>query len=395
MHRTTKYSCIVTTKGVELQVKARKILTSGPADVRELTRLIDEGVIIPAEVMCIIGKTEGNGGRNDFTRDLAMMAFEELFSERLGITREEVVERIIFSLSGGCEGVVSPHIIVFSIARGEGGNGSSGSSTSHQKRLAIGIGFTREFAPEEIGRLPQIEETARVIRDIVKEMKVTENSDVKLIQMKGAIPAVSYEQSEAARKKGKPMRSDMVYSRGASALAAAVALDEVELSDLSDDSVCSDWDKFSSTASCSAKPGLKRTEIMVFGNSAHWQGELVINGGIVKDMIDVNSIRAVLAGLGIEVEAQATEEQTKRLVGIFGKSEADPRGSIRGRRHVMLTDDDVSDTRYSRCVLSSVLAGVTGDTAVYVSTRSEHHGPSGGGTVAIIARADAEQRADS
>lgn len=391
MHRSTK--------GVELQVKARKILTSGPADVRELTRLIDEGVIIPAEVMCIIGKTEGNGGRNDFTRDLAMMAFEELFSERLGITRQEVVERIIFSLSGGCEGVVSPHIIVFSIARGEGGKGSSGnggtgSSPSHQKRLAIGIGFTREFAPEEIGRMPQIEETARVIRDVVTQMKVTENSDVKLIQMKGAIPAVSYEQSEAARMKGKPMRSDMVYSRGASALAAAVALGEVEISTLSDDSVCSDWDKYSSTASCSAKPGLKRTEIMVFGNSAHWHGDLVINGGIVKDMIDVNSIRAVLAGLGIEVEAQATEEQTKRLVGIFGKSEADPRGTIRGRRHVMLTDDDVSDTRYSRCVLSSILAGVTGDTAVYVSTRSEHHGPSGGGTVAIIARADAEQRSD-
>lgn len=379
-----------------MQVKARKILTNGPADVRELTRLMDEGVVNPAEVICIIGKTEGNGGRNDFTRDLAMLAFEELFSERLGISRKEVVERIIFSLSGGCEGVVSPHIIVFSIARGEAGNGSGGSSShSLHKRLAIGIGFTREFAPEEIGRMPQIEETARVIRDIVKDMKVTDNSDVKLIQMKGAIPSVSYEDAEAARIAGKPMRSDMVYSRGASALGAAVAIGEVELSSLTDDSVCSDWDKYSSTASCSAKPGLKRTEIMVFGNSSQWHGDLVINGGTIKDMIDVNSIRAVLAGLGIEVEAQATEEQTKRLVGIFAKSEADPRGNIRGQRHVMLTDDDISDTRYSRCVLSSVLAGVTGDTAVYVSTRSEHHGPLGGGTVAIIAKTDSDQRSDT
>jgi hypothetical protein len=39
-------------------------------------------VINPAEVVCIIGKTEGNGGRNDFTRDLAMMAFENLFGGR-------------------------------------------------------------------------------------------------------------------------------------------------------------------------------------------------------------------------------------------------------------------------------------------------------------------------
>jgi cyanuric acid amidohydrolase len=52
----------------------------------------------------------------------------------------------------------------------------------------------------------------------------------------------------------------------------------------------------------------------------------------------------------------------------------------------MLTDDDISDTRYSRCVLGAVLASVIGDTAVYISTRAEHHGPLGGGTLAIIAR---------
>ena len=96
-----------------MRIQAFKIPTNGPADVRHLERLIVDGAINPAEVVCIIGKTEGNGGRNDFTRDLSMRAFEELFAERLGIGRKEVGERIIFSLSGGCEGVVSPHIIVW------------------------------------------------------------------------------------------------------------------------------------------------------------------------------------------------------------------------------------------------------------------------------------------
>ncbi len=370
-------------EGVDVQVKAIKILTSSPGDVSELTRLMDEGIIVASEVICIIGKTEGNGGRNDFTRDLAMAAFEDLFSRRLGIDRQEVVERIIFSLSGGCEGVVSPHIVVFSIA------GTPAAIPHSQKRLAIGIGFTREFSAGEIGRMPQIEETARVIREVVEALRIEACGDVKLIQMKGAIPKVSYEESEAARKSGKPMRSDMVYSRGASALAAAVALGEVELSALDDDSICADWDKYSSTASCSAKPGLKRTEIVVMANSSYWDGNLVIEGGVLKDMIDVNSVREVLSGLGINVEAQATAEQTERLVGIFAKSEADPRLTIRGRRHTMLTDDDISDTRYSRCILGAVIAGVTGDTAVYISTRSEHHGPLGGGTIAIIAKATA------
>ena len=367
-----------------MRVRAYKLRTSGPSDISGLVDLFDTKQIRAEDVICIIGKTEGNGGRNDFTRDLAMTVFEDLFSRLLKISREEVTERIIFSLSGGTEGVVSPHIVVF--AR----EGSESFEAASEKRLALGIGFTREFAPGEIGRLAQVEETARVISDVVRSLKVDSPSDIHFVQMKGAIPSYTWEEGEAARLSGNPMRSDMIYSRGASALGAAVALGEVAIEELSDDSICSDWSKYSRTASCSAKPGLTRTEIMVMGNSRYWQGDLVINGGILKDMIDADSVRSVLGGLGagMEVAGQASAEQTARLVGIFGKSEADPRGEIRGQRHTMLTDDDISDTRYSRCVLASVVASVVGDTAIYISTRSEHHGPLGGGTLALIARVD-------
>ncbi len=365
-----------------MEIKAFKILTASPSDLSGLIQLVDKGEINPAEVICIIGKTEGNGGRNDFTRDLSMLAFEDYFSQKLKISRKEVTDKIIFSLSGGCEGVVSPHILVFVKT------GSASDKRLNEKRLALGIGFTREFKPEEIGRLPQIEETARVIEEIVDKLQLDSPTDVHLIQMKGAIPSYSIEQAEKARKENKPIRSDMVYSRGASALGAAVSLGEVDINDLSDESVCSDFEKYSSTASCSAKPGLTRTEIMVLANSPYWDGQLKINSCVLKDMLDVGSIQKCLTGLGFNLaNGHLSPEQTRELVGVFAKSEADPRGKIRGKRHTMLQDDDISDTRYSRCVLSSVLAAITGETAVYVSTRSEHHGPSGGGTLAMISYA--------
>lgn len=363
-----------------MEVKAFKIATSGPADVSGLQKLIGDGAINPNEVICIIAKTEGNGGTNDFTRELAMRAFEDLFMERLKLTRQEVTDKIIFSVSGGCEGVVSPHCVVFT--RG----GAPLNERHDKKRLAIGIGFTREFSADEIGRMPQIEETAKVIRSIIESLRLDSENDVHLIQMKGAIPNFTYEEAEAAEKKGKPLRSDMVYSRGASALASALALNEVDKSQLSDDKVCRDWNLFSGVASCSAKPGLKRTEIMVMANGPYWEGDLQINHGVLKDMIDVGTVRQVLKGLGITFEDQLTPEQASKIVGVFAKSEADPRGTIRGRRHTMLTDDDFSDTRYSRCVLGAVLSSIIGDTAVYISTRAEHHGPLGGGTLAIIAK---------
>lgn len=362
-----------------MRITAVSIPTRHPADVSTLERHLDDGTIRAEEVVCIIGKTEGNGGRNDFTRDLAMFACEELFSKRLGIPRSEVTERMIFSLSGGTEGVVSPHIVVFS--RRDDGDARDG-----EKRLALGVGFTRPFAPEEIGRMPQIEETARVIRDVVAQLQA-DPRDVHLVQMKGAIPSYTFDAARAAEAAGRPIRSDMVFSRGASALGAALALGEVQREQLSDDVVCRDWSLYSGVASCSAKPGLTRTEVMVLANSAAWSGDLVIDHAVLGDMLDVRSMHALFARLGLEVDVQLTDEQRARLVGVFAKSEADPRGTVRGKRHTMLTDDDISDTRYSRCVLSSVIAGVTGDTSIYVSTRAEHHGPLGGGTMAVIARA--------
>jgi cyanuric acid amidohydrolase len=82
----------------------------------------------------------------------------------------------------------------------------------------------------------------------------------------------------------------------------------------------------------------------------------------------------VLAGLGGE------------MVAVLAKAEAAPGGEIRGRRHTMLNDSDIHSTRHARALVGGVLAGVIGDTMLYVSGGAEHPGPAGGGPVAIIAR---------
>jgi cyanuric acid amidohydrolase len=356
-----------------MRIRAWNLPTRGPADTDGLARLLDSEVRAE-DVLCILGKTEGNGGRNDFTRELAMTAFEHLFAPRLGVEPAEVQDRVVFSLSGGTEGVVAPHIVVF--AREDAGAARPG-----QKRLCAATGHTRPFRPDEIGRRPQIEETARVLGEIVAGLGVAP-ADVHLVQMKGAIPPVTQMDVEAARRAGRPLRCDMVWSRAASALGVALALGEVPVDRITDDAVGRDWDLYSAVASCSAKPGLERTELLVFGMSDRWGGDLTIAHGVLADILDLGGIRAVCDALALD-----PARDRERLVGVFAKSEADPRGTVRGQRHTMLSDDDISDTRYSRCVLSSVLAATLGETRVYVSTRAEHHGPLGGGPLAIIARA--------
>ena len=116
----------------------------------------------------------------------------------------------------------------------------------------------------------------------------------------------------------------------------------------------------------------------MLANSPRWEGDLAIDHGVMRDLLDVDAVQATLARLGITFPFRPSPDQRERIVSVFAKSEADPRGTIRGQRHVMLDDDDVSDTRWSRCALSAVLASLVGDGAVYVSTRAEHMGPARG-----------------
>ncbi len=360
---------------------AHRVATASPSDVSGLATLLDTGALRPEDVVAVLGKTEGNGGRNDFTRELAAGALERLLAERLGATPAEIRERVVLSLSGGCEGVASPHLVVF------GRTGAPLRAPGAEKRLASGGGATRAVAPVVIGRRALGELAARAVRAVASTLDLDGPGDVHLVQMKGAIPAASAEATDRARAAGAPLRNDMAGSRAASALGAALAVGEIDDAAIDDAAIGQRLDLWSSVASVSAKPGLARTEILVLGMSRRWEGDLAVAHGVMRDILDVGAVRDVLAALGLGAAAPLAPEEAARIVGVFAKSEADPRGTIRGRRHVMLDDDDVGDTRWSRCTLAAVLASVTGDGAVYVSTRAEHMGPPGGGPVAVVARA--------
>ena len=62
-------------------IEVRKVPLHNVSDASELARLIDEGVLDADRVVAVIGKTEGNGGVNDYTRIIADRAFRERFAQ--------------------------------------------------------------------------------------------------------------------------------------------------------------------------------------------------------------------------------------------------------------------------------------------------------------------------
>ena len=148
-------------------VNVVRIATKGPGDVSGLLSLIEQGEIDPKSIVAILGKTEGNGGVNDFTREYAVSALSAALAPYVDLPPHRVEQRIAFVMSGGTEGVLSPHITVFT--RDDAANRVSPDISG--KRLSIGMAHTRDFLPEEIGRRVQIKETARAVAAAMGEMR--------------------------------------------------------------------------------------------------------------------------------------------------------------------------------------------------------------------------------
>src|SRR5437773_5939617 len=201
-----------------------RIARAGPADLTGLTALIDAGTLDPRHIMAILVKTEGNGGVNDFTREYSCAAMAATLAPYLEMTPAKVEHRIAMVVSGGTEGVLSPHATIFARVPTP--------APSHQngKRLAIGIAATRDFLPHEIGRAAQIEATTAAVKAAMLDAAISGVQDVHWVQVK--CPLLTADRVQAARRAGfEPVTENayksMAYSRGASALGVAVAMGEI------------------------------------------------------------------------------------------------------------------------------------------------------------------------
>lgn len=360
-----------------MRVGVHKIRMNNPGDVSELQRLIEAGEVKPDEIVALIGKTEGNGGANDFTRGFATQSFSLLLAGYLGISPEAVTQRIPFVWSGGTEGVLSPHATIFTRSEAE---------PTGEKRLSIGIAITREFAPEEVGTMTEVREVAEAVRAALFDAAIDNAADVHYVQVKGPLltPAAV---ADAGRRGAKLVTTDpngsKPYARGATALGVAVALGEVDEALLSDEVIARRMDFYSSVANTSAGGELRNCEIILFGNSSRAGGNLRIGHGILKDVVDTDGVKAAIAD-ALGTKADQTAVDVSAVKAVFAKAEAPVGGVLRGARTTMLSDADINYERHARAALGAVITSVTGDPRIFVSGGTEHQCKPGEAPIAVI-----------
>lgn len=362
-----------------LNFGVHRLSMNNPGDVSELENLIENGVIDPASVIASIGKTEGNGGANDFTRAFATLSAARLIGRYLNQDAEEVAERVAFVWSGGCEGVISPHMTVFTRSESEDSSADGGG-------LALSVQKTRTFLPEEVGRLAEVHEVASAVQRALDELGAA-SSDVHYVQVKG--PLLTPAGIADASRRGEPVvttdpNRSKVYARGATALGVGSALGEIAPDALTEEAIGSDMELYSSVASTSAGGELTDCEILVFANSPRAQGGLRIGHGQLSDAVDIDGVRAALRNAGLEFECDPSDDQRRRIRGVFAKAEAPVGGRLRGERTTMLSDADINYERHARASVGAVITAVTADPRVFISGGTEHQCPPGVAPIAAI-----------
>jgi barbiturase len=363
-------------------IEVRKVPIQHVSDASGLADLIDAGVMEADNVIAVIGKTEGNGGVNDYTRIIADRAFREVLMDK-GSRSDDEVKQVPIVWSGGTDGVISPHATIFATLPDGSADGMEGVD---DLRLTVGFAMSDTLLPEDIGRTAMITKVADAVRVAMKRAGIDDPADVHYVQTK--TPLLTIHTIRDAKSRGKSVWTEethqsMDLSNGCTALGIAVALKEIDMP--SDDDVMHNRDLYSAVASCSSGVELDRAQVVVVGNARGVGGRYRVGHSVMRDALDQDGIWAAIRDAGLDLpDRPHPSDIGGRLVNVFLKCEVSQDGTVHGRRNAMLDDSDVHWHRQIKSCVGGVTAAVTGDPAVFVSVSAAHQGPDGGGPVAAI-----------
>lgn len=322
-----------------------------PGDMSAIAALFEAG-LAPSAIRAVIGKTEGNGGLNDFTRGYFIQSLMHVIAARTGEATEDLAARIPCVLSGGTEGVISPHAVLLSV--------EAETYTSPGYGLAIATAFGPRLPADASGSDVHIAAVAATVRQAV-------------VAGRFRSPGLVFVKTPAASLRV------MARARAAAALGAAVALGEVSAQRATAAALLNDLSLQSSRVVVSAGIEVPCDEVVVLGEAQGWAPGLVLGVRPMADVLDIGAAQALVATLG----------GSGCLRAVFAKGEPDATGRIRGQRHTMLGDTDIDAQRHLRAALGAIVAAAAGDGRVFVSGGAEHQGPPGGGLIAAIAEREA------
>lgn len=325
-------------------------------DLSGLVALCRSGLALES-VRAIWCKTDGTGLGNDYSRAYADTAIRSFLAEGLGCTPAEAAKRVQIVVSGGSEGIVSPHLLVLAE--------TEGSATSSEVGLVSGSD-RQPFAKAKTGTQAHANFTADMVRRAATQAGLDRASSSAFVMVKSpAQPG-----------------SSLAAIKARAAVAAGVGLATGRLSALP-----TAFDEpFDGPDNVFVVARSDETEqhVVVLGNAAGSSSRQSIASGALADPLDAMGVAHVAAALGFAAAPQLSAAEVRRVVGVIVKGDP-PAGTIRGFAHTMEMDPTLPSHRQGRAAYAAMIAAIIGMPAIFVSGGADGHGPAQGGLVAIVA----------
>ena len=326
-----------------MTVRLQSLSMQAPDDLTGLRQAIGHG-LAPAALAAVFVKTEGNGLDNDWSRPLAVTALRSLLGADAAAT---------IVVSGGCEGFITPHMVL--VAREDSG-------------LRFGRVDSRALAAHEIGTAAQVEATALAIAQACEQAGIAADevgyAHVVAPWIEPAMPITGPTVARDAHG-SKP------FSRAASALGAAVALDGVTPTDAVRALQQSDAAVHGSRCAVTAGGTGGRVRVMVFARTGSGQAAQRLACITLSDPLCADQARALLP-------------PGHRPVAVLLKGDPPNTGRLRGERVVLGSDSDVHAFRHYRAAMSGVLGAALGTTRLFIGGGAEHQCPPGGALLTLV-----------
>ena len=324
-----------------MAIEVAKVELKNVQDASGMEAAIKKGQFKADEVIAVIGKTEGNGGVNDFTRILADQAFRAVL-KKLGSRSVEEIATIPMVWSGGCDGVITPHATVF--AR------NSKTGPADKSRLVIGTAMSAEIFPEDIGRPAMVEKVAEGVRAAMRNAGIDDPADVHYVQTK--TPLLTVDSVIDAHSRGKEVACEvhdsMGVSNGTTGLGIAVGLHEIKMPKAEE--ICHNLNLYSSVASCSSGVELTQAQIVLLGNKKGAGGRYRIGHAVMKDALDIDGIYEFDPQRRARSAGTAARRRSERPAGELLHE-------MRGRPHRQAARPPPDHARRFRCAVASPRQG--------------------------------------
>ena len=224
-----------------MAVTVCKILMEHVQDTASIEAAMEKEKFGADDIIAIAAKTEGNGGVNDFGRILVDRMLRDFLVAK-GTRGREGAMKVPIALSGGCPGIIAPHLNIFA-------NVEDPNPDPEAERLAVGIAMSEPMAPEDIGRPSGVEKVAAGTRLAMAAAGIDDPADIHYVQSKS--PLLTTESIADAKSRGFSVCTEetiesMSFANATAALGIGVALGEFPMP--REDQIGRDLDGYSSVA---------------------------------------------------------------------------------------------------------------------------------------------------